>query len=1003
MRINQKQLSILRWILATSILLIASTTFADFTFNTPNSLTKVRACDDFATQELNNPWDMSDYSDINNYFPGLDVRGFYSEHFTGGKFVAAPNSTGSNLYFLSPAVCGAYPIGGRFGQNYPIDTAKYTQLSMRMYTDAVDNIGVRMIWDRNCSYANERTITSGESPLKVGWNNYTINLNTVTADTSASSSTLPWSSGSIMGFAVIPTTSVGANLSIDSVRLEDPTTCGSSSTTYTATTAGNNSLYSVWLDDDTNPFNGFVTQLKTSASATGASSANFTTSGMASGNYYLTALLDSDYATLELTNPWDMEDNVDVSLTANIDNPTFSNGAFTGTSSATTPTIYLDVGENGIDTSKYKFVTFKLSRSDNSSVLYLIWAGGAKMITYGGSDTYQVDLSADGTWTGTLSQLILRPATANGVSFSLDFVSLRGAGYDTTRSATTLLNSIVTNTGQIDVNAAPTIEIKHPSVKGGEAISAWNMNGNDFPQYNNLRADVDATYPAENYTAYLPDVRTIDGLRGDFFKGTNENGSFDPVNYSTYPFVTGPISIDTSTYKNLCFKMMTDTTFDVGGGSVARVFWSTDPLLASFNTSEDLVLIYDGWTGSRWYEYCVDMTKLYLDGTTSGNWSGTVNAFRVDPHEFTPSTTYYYDYIKLRQDDTSKGKYNIAFDLQDSDDTASTAALYYTSATSATGGTLITTVTEGQSSYLWDTSAVPSGSYLIYAVTNDTASEHVTRLATGRITINNSGISGTAPVMSLEAPTAGQTVCSTLQVKGYAVQPDRLEDVSSIEVIVDGNLFQTIYPSLYSAAAVTAYPSADSSNSGFNGLYDFTAYSNAAHTVVVKAISSDGTSTSQTFNVTKQASGCSDPITDPDPAGSPQVIPGVEKPATSTPRIRKLTQDAKGNISLMVAQVGDTDCSLSVYVGETSDAVSTLIKTFDVSSSQKKKKVANYSAAKITINPKKLKKVYFKMQKDCPDYKTGYSSAKSLKIVTKKGSKTITDFASKLTRKLKSK
>jgi Bacterial Ig domain len=984
-------------------ILVEFPAYADFSFTTPATNTKVKACDDFATQEFNNAWDMSDTADVNNFFPDRDVKNFTNPRFSSGQFIGTTASTSANFYLFSPAVCGSYPIGGRYGPNYTIDTSKYKKLSVRMYTDASDSFGIRTIWDRDCNYASSRSITNA-SPIKVGWNTYTIDLTTIGIDASSSTNTSAWTAGSITGLAILPTTTTGANIHVDYVRLEDPTSCGSTTTTFNATTTGNNNLYSLWLDSDTNPFNGYVKQLSAGATASGTGNANISTEGMAVGNYYALALLDSDFATLELTNPWDMEDSADISVTANVSNGTFSGGAYSGTTSSTTPTIYLKLPDAGIDASKYNKLSFRLTRSDASTGFYAIWPNGSQYFTTAdsvGNDTYQVNLSGVTGWSGTITSLIIRPALASGVNFSLDFVSLRNAGFDTSRSATTLAGSIQTASGFINVNAPPTIEIKQPNLKGGEAFAAWNMNGGDFAQYSNLRADTDTTYSTENYTAYLPDVRSIDGLRGDFFKGTNYDGSFDPVNYSIYPFVSSPQTIDASSYKNLCFKMLTDTAFDLGGGSVARAFWTTDPAIASFNTSEDIVLIYDGWSGSRWYEYCVDMTKLYLDGLTSASWSGTLSAFRVDAHEFTPSTTYYFDYIKLRKDATSKGVYNIVVDLQDSDDTA-TASLYYTSGNSASGGTLITTLTEGQASYAWDTSGVAAGSYLIYAVTSDGMTS-VTRAATGRITISNGGISGTAPILSLQAPSEGQAVCSTLQVKGYALQADRLEDVSTVEVYVDGTLFQLIQPSLYSSAALTAYPSSDSSNSGFNGLFDFSGYANGAHTISVKAISSDGTATTQTFNVTKQSSGCSDPITDSDPSGSPVVIPNVEKPETTNPKIKSIRQDASGNIDLTVTNVGDTECSISIYIGQSSDAVTTLAKSFTVTASQARKRTARYRAAKIKIKNKSLKKIPFKVTKDCEDYRRATSTVKNLKVTTKKGISTIDALSSKLSSKFRAK
>ena len=976
---------------------------ADFTFSAPATNTKIKSCDDFATQEFNNGWDMSDSADINAFFPELDVKGFTNPRYSGGSFVGLTNTTSASFFLMSPKACGAYPIGGRYGENFTLDTTKYTTLSLRMNTDLPDSFGFRMIWNRDCNYAENRSVTV-PSPIRVGWNTYSVDLNTIGLDTT--SDTRTWAAGSITGLAILPTTTAGASISVDSIRLEDPNSCGTDNLGFNATTAGNDNLYSIWIDNDTNPFNGFVKQVKKAADATGNDTSSYNTLGMSPGNYYALALLDSDYASLELTNPWDMADTTDIETTINLvgGGGTFQNGSFVGTSDSTTPAVYLKVGTDGIDTSKYKYLSFKLSRSDNTSDMFIIWPGGAQVFDFAdsvGNDTYNIDLSMNAGWTGTITNFIIRPALSPGVTFQLDWVSLRKTGYDTDRNITSLTAAIDSAAGFIVVNTPPSIEIKHPSIKGGEALKPWNMTADpDLALFSNLEGDADPNFPGENLTTYLPDVRSIDGVRGDFFKGTNLDGSFDPVNYSTYPFVANPITFDAGTYKNLCFKLLMDTTFSIGGGSVGRVFWSNAADISSFNTSEDLVLIYDGWSASRWYEYCVDMTKLHLDGTTTSNWAGTITAFRVDAHEFTPATTYYLDYIKLRKDDTSKGVYNIAFDIQDPEDTAS-VSLYYTGGFSPSGGTLITTLNEGQSSYAWDTTGIASGSYLIYAVATD-AQNTITRSATGRLQVDNSGISGIAPVLSLEAPSEGQAVCSTLQVKGYAVQPDRFEDVSAVEVSVDGVLFQTIYPSLYSAAALLAYPGADSSNTGFNGLFDASAITTGARVVTVKAISSDGTSTTQTFNITKQATGCSDPIVDSDPAGSPAPIENLERPETTKPKIKKLSHNASdGKVTLTVTQAGDTNCSISVYGGETADTATTLIKTVSITEAMEKAKSVTLEAAKVQIDPKKVKKVVLRVTKDCNGFQQAEAS-KGLKIKTSRGLTTLTKVLNKL-KKLKPK
>src|SRR5690606_19829882 len=141
--------------------------------------------------------------------------------------------------------CGSYPVGGRWGQNFTLDTSKYSRLAIRMYTDKVDPFGIRFIWDRSCNYAASRTVTEPQT-IKTGWHTYTFDFNSIALD--AATVQTPWSSGSITGLAVLPTTQSGANIQVEYIRLEDPNSCGSYTASYTATAAGNNGYYNLYLD-----------------------------------------------------------------------------------------------------------------------------------------------------------------------------------------------------------------------------------------------------------------------------------------------------------------------------------------------------------------------------------------------------------------------------------------------------------------------------------------------------------------------------------------------------------------------------------------------------------------------------------------------------------------------------------------------------------------------------------------------------------------------------------
>lgn len=953
---------------------------ATLTIDAPS--TKIGSCDDYATRELNDSWDMSDTADINNFFPDLDIKGFASKSISNGYFTAVPDGSSSAFYLFSPKVCGSYPVGGRWGQNVPVDVTKYKTLSIRMYTDKVDPYGIRLLWDRDCNYANIRTGTSATAiPIQTGWHTYTVDLTQLVPEGQNDSRT--WSQGSITGFSILPTTQAGANVVIDWIRLEDPNSCNSNVTVpFDASSASNDNLVSLYLDDDTNPFNGYARQLVKSQTA----AANMTTTisdavGLLPGNYNVVGLRDGDFTTLEHTNPWDMDDASDIIASANISGLTFSNGTLSGTADGNGD-IYLNL-RTGFSAAKYSKFTVKAATVGDK--VTLIYSGTnprtGRIVDINdsvGGNVYQVNMSNETNWSGTINEMIIRvPAGA----FSLDFVSIRSSGYDTSRSATSLGQATSAGANKIAVNAQPMISIESPSAKGGEAIRPWNMNDGDLPITSNLDTSADSSHPGEAFTNFLPDVRVVDGGRGDFFKGSNTNGSPDPVNYSTFPIgVTNPITFSADDYRNLCFKLMIDTPFSLSGGSVSRVI--TKAAGGEFVTHEDIVLIHDGWGSSKWYEYCVDMKALYADGLTQAAWDGTIEAFRIDAHEFTPRTTYYFDWIKLRKDsEAPAGKFNIIYDLYDPDDTGTQLTFYYSSSPTSLG-TAIGSVLKNNTSrlYEWDTTNVAAGRYYIHAVATD-GYNTTTHYGTARVVVSSGGSLGSDPVLNVESPAEGQAVCDSLQLKGYALQSDRFEDVAAVEVLVDGAYFATLHPGAFSPAARSAYPDADSSNSGFNQSFDFRNQT-GAHTVTLRAYSSRGPSTVITRNIVKQNSGCASEIADPDPAGVPVPIDaGVPTPTLESATLASAKHAAaNGKFSVKITKIGDAGCTVALLGGASKTDVSTALVTQTVKAADVKKKAITLTLKKLSVGMKGPKQVYLSVAKTCSGVSASNSTAKAAKL-----------------------
>ena len=111
----------------------------------------------------------------------------------------------------------------------------------------------------------------------------------------------------------------------------------------------------------------------------------------------------------------------------------------------------------------------------------------------------------------------------------------------------------------------------------------------------------------------------------------------------------------------------------------------------------------------------------------------------------------------------------------------------------------------------------------------------------------------------------------------------------------------------------------------------------------------------QSFTVTKQGSGCPDPVTDAEPAGVPAPVTNVAKPTTTLPKISKLSHKADGTFTITISSIGDDSCALGIYGGSSSTAVTTNVKSFNVSSSMARKGKVSLKA-KVKIGKKEKPK-----------------------------------------------
>jgi len=287
--------------------------------------------------------------------------------------------------------------------------------------------------------------------------------------------------------------------------------------------------------------------------------------------------------------------------------------------------------------------------------------------------------------------------------------------------------SLKYSAGYYQVNDIPYLKFTSPSEEGGDDFAetvlknAWDMNAtSDLDGYANLSgAPVITNVSAENFEG--------DNLGSiPLLKGTNKSGSPDPILYFLW-FNNGRGAthyIDSSKYRILVLKMGLPGNWDLVRGSVGRIYWHVQGEFSNgielMHQSADVIIRHK--SGKIVINKIItDMKELKLEQSQSNTgWNGLIDGFRIDPHEFSSSKSFYIQEVKLaafeRADDSYTFKWDYTNDLGES----STLKLYYDTNDSGFNGTLIKSgINPSSGKYTWNTSNKAKGTYYIYAVVSD--------------------------------------------------------------------------------------------------------------------------------------------------------------------------------------------------------------------------------------------------------------------------------------------
>ncbi|NIM16657.1 MAG: hypothetical protein GTO45_32125 [Candidatus Aminicenantes bacterium] len=348
------------------------------------------------------------------------------------------------------------------------------------------------------------------------------------------------------------------------------------------------------------------------------------------------------------------------------------------------------------------------------------WAGNS-----GNVDIYLDNDKNEGN--GTLGKVA---ANVSGTSYSL-FVGALSPGFNYYVGIKPSSGGAMSySAGYYWVNDIPTLVFTSPSQEGGDDFAtvelgnAWNMNStSDLDGYANLSSAPTATT-----------INAVDRAGNNLnnltvLKGTNKSGFSDPILYLLW-FNGGrgaSTKIDSSKYRILVLKMGLPGNWDLVGGSVARVYWHVqgeffNSGIEKMHQSADIIVRHKSGNRTTIDNIIADMKELTLESSQSTTgWNGNIDGFRLDPHEFSTSKTFYIDEVKLAAFERADESYTIKWEYTNTHSTsAENLSLYYDTNDRGYNGTRIKSgINPASGQYTWDTSNMADGTYYIYAVYSD--------------------------------------------------------------------------------------------------------------------------------------------------------------------------------------------------------------------------------------------------------------------------------------------
>jgi hypothetical protein len=337
---------------------------------------------------------------------------------------------------------------------------------------------------------------------------------------------------------------------------------------------------------------------------------------------------------------------------------------------------------------------------------------------------------------------------ASGTSYALLAGALAAGDYyvAVTPTGANPVSASAYSAGYYRVNDTPVIQVTRPSNEGSDVDFAtinfsdpWDMtNAEDIEHTVHIR---NARFQAITYEDLMGQTYTSQRV----FMGEADPASpyGDPYAYLLFPWYGKrgtTTSIDTNKYHILTFKSGIAGTYSYNDGSIARVVWKRDDEAVE-NVCRDIVIKHfaDRWVMNK---IVVDLKTILLeDGAGSpshSGWTGLVNAFRIDPHEFGDGRGFFIDDVKLAADLTANTSVDLEWTLADGNSGLQVSLYRDTDSSGFNGVPIVTNLvtSAGAGRYTWNTASVPSGKYWVYATVTDGFNSN-RAYSTGPVVINH--------------------------------------------------------------------------------------------------------------------------------------------------------------------------------------------------------------------------------------------------------------------------